>query len=149
MSQRQYRALRKDNGKPVYGWYVHFHNFPMKGDGIIEGGWDSKEHDLHVIFDTEGGLTNPFDWEGTIHRGSYVEVIESTVGQWTGRKDGQGTKIYAGDKMTWHDATVPKGADTQKTVVVKWSNSAARFINCFVGYVDGTIHDEPKEQGNG
>lgn len=72
---RECRGKRVDNGEWVYGWYIKF-----KGEHFI----------------TNFGNRNGFI-------GGFEKVIPETVGQFTGRKDKKGIKIYFGNKLRFTD----------------------------------------------
>lgn len=89
--QIKFRGQRVDNKEWVEGYYVCMN--------------DRGKRDVHIIFDNPP--TNPFNWEGTIHRSSYVEVLSETLGMFTGLKDKNGKEIYGavgekgGDIINW------------------------------------------------
>lgn len=144
MREIKFRGRRVNNGKWVYGYYFYLHNHKMN-DG-------SPEKDIHGIFD-DSGLSNPVNWEGTIHRASYIEVDPETVGEFTGLLDKNGKEIYEGDIATYyvcetHQKPFIGEVDYDETVG-RWrlnniyeSNFAEIYWDRFE--VIGNIHENPE-----
>ena len=134
---RQYRGKRVDNGEWVYGWYVeHALEFWESLDGLEQFTGERPCHEIMV--------------DGCLH-----EVIPETVGQSTGAKDGNGTKIYDGDILYFHpDPT--KNAYRRYLRTVEWNDylmqwqakfpdGSGDFLTtgvCEKYEVIGTIHDK-------
>lgn len=73
-----------------------------------------------------------------------IEVDESTVGQFIGAKDKNGTPIYEGDIVYWKDSY-----GHEFTKEVKFEKSHGRFIpiGIYMGYdctVSGNVYDNPE-----
>ncbi len=126
-----FRGKRKDNGEIVTGYYFHLYNVAMRGDTISEGDWEYEAHDIFGIFD-DSGLTNPVDWEGTIHRASYVEVIPESLAMETGVKDKNSKMIFGSivvdGKMSEGGDDVRGKDDSGLIVTTRVHYSEARFF---------------------
>jgi len=83
---REYRGKRKDGKGWVYGWYI--------------------KTDFAVYIVPAEYVVN---WK------VFIEVIPETVGEFTGKEDKNGVKIYEGDTI------LPKGNKTY--YFVKWCNN--------------------------
>ena len=128
MREIKFRGKRKDDGEWVHGYYA-----------VIEN--------KHIIID-DGRFQ---DAEGTIHRGSYFEVIPETVGQFTGLLDRNGKEIYEGDivRGIWQ----VNHKDVREGVVNYWEKFGLYGLNDNSSLVSivwsgceviGNIHENPE-----
>lgn len=51
----------------------------------------------------DDSLPNGDGWMIRTTQGVYFAVDRETIGQWTGRKDCNGVKLFAGDRFNWID----------------------------------------------
>lgn len=129
-----FRGNRKDNGESIFGYYFQKQN-PFSADGFPI---------THYISDCP-----PFG----------AEVDPETVGQFTGKTDKNGKKVFEHDILqtftVWADGTVEKGG----VGVIQWSeNDQCYVLATKEGYhiddfgnlgrpeyyeVIGNIHDNP------
>lgn len=134
----KFRGETKE-GKVVEGYYLYLKHFP--------GGWmddDPKEHDRHMIFPVKQECSNPYDAEGTIHRGVYYQVTPQSLAMSMGINDRNKAEIFGsfpvdgkmsegGDDVTWwpedyhwenDEANGLKGEEIGRIV---WIKDAARW----------------------
>lgn len=117
-----FRGKRTDNGEWVQGYPCRY-------------GWIGKEKD-YIIPDYASALYT-------------AEVDLETIGQYTGKTDTNGRKIFEGD-IVWSDYEEERG-------VVQWDDDTARFIITFSTFaldfdsiygseleIIGNIYDDPE-----
>ncbi len=114
---RQYRGKRIDGKGWVYGYYFCLENKPMDNE---DPGYNARV--IHGIFDNNE-LSNPVDFEGTIHRASYVEVHQASVGQGIGiNAVGGKTEVHGGDICKDDITQLHTDEKIYRTGVIKWQD---------------------------
>jgi len=112
LTKREYdfRGIRKDNGKFVYG-------MPCE-DESIDGGMIMIVQAGHQCTDRESEYDK--DERDNAKEGCccYHEIIPETIGQYTGKKDNTDKKIYGGDILS---------LDGRYLKIVKYSEEVAGF----------------------
>lgn len=108
-----FRGKRVDNGEWVYG------NMISRSDG-------------RCYISENARYANQLDW-------IFHEVVQYTVGQYTGLTDSNGKKIFEGD--------IINGINDSLTIVVTWYDIHAGFnlmgLNLKAFEIIGNIHDNP------
>lgn len=155
MRDIEFRGKRTDNGEWVEGYYAHLH----KTTYCVKEDCDAHpENELHrMIFEREQ------DW-GLPNYHLQVDVDPETVGQYTGLKDKNGTKIFDGDivlvpyidlifKCTWDDTSLSERAIVRYVdgmFYVEYIESGDKFtLSVMKGHMKivGNIYDNPELLG--
>ena len=103
---REYRGIRKDNGEWVEGWYAE---------------WLCGHADMSPCI-------YPKD-------GPWHEVIPATVGQWTGKKDKEGVKIWEDSLVRYYSGTKYSGKKEYRVAPVKYNQETCQFNIVDKGWV--------------
>ena len=146
MREILFRGKDIDNGKWIYGGYVHLHKTTY-----CYAGSDDGNNDIHrIVFErmTDWNLPNQH---------MMADVLPETVGQYTGLVDKNGVKIFEGDIVSYFKKDI-----LNSEVIYKDGCFMFRFISEFTqrmrqskqepifdnvsmcGEVIGNIHDNPE-----
>lgn len=124
MREILFRGRRTDNGEWVYGY-------------VCRCGWTRKEN-THIIVPYYGGALYS------------IEVDPSTVGQYTGLKDKNGTKIFEGDIVLLKGDEEPYQVAFDKSCFQVYGNSICYVMDNFYDHdieAIGNIYDNPELLG--
>ena len=146
MRNIEFRGKDIDTGEWKYGFYSQFHNRPLV-----------NEPNIHQIFELLEENSSPIILGNTSIGGLWFTIDENTLGQFTGLKDKNGTKIYEGDVLI---GDIPELVSSQNLIgIVEYEESAfiIRFPNrkswqiqkvgfcSFMNYrVIGNVYDNPE-----
>jgi uncharacterized phage protein (TIGR01671 family) len=97
MREIKFRGKRADNGEWVYGYY----------------GWSMGKHFITTVHCEYPSFSDP----GGAYFESSHDVIEETVGQYTGLKDDYSIKIFEGDLVMM----------TRGAFYVEWNDDTCQF----------------------
>lgn len=120
-----YRGKRADNGEWVYGYYVK----DVRSYGLVSNPSYREEHQI---------------WYNKDNKQVCAEVIPETVGQWTGKVDTNGVKIFDGDYVGDY-CEDDNGNDVLGAygIVTWWESDARYMLTTEEGFAnDWTYEDE-------
>lgn len=135
MGEILYRGKRQDNGEWVYGYYLPYHAVK-----------DTNGKDVFAQIFVEPDEKHPKGW---------AIVTAETVGQYTGLKDKNGTKIFEGDILkciSRFDAkdmvVIFEAAEIHLVDFQRYKNYTEccgyRYFGTLETEVIGNIHDTPE-----
>lgn len=123
MREILFRGKRTDNGEWAYGYVCRY-------------GWTGKEN-TYIVPNYASALYS-------------IEVISETVGQYTGLKDKNGTKIFEGDIVLLKGYDEPYQVVFDESCFQVYSDSVRYAMDNFYDYeieVIGNIYDNPELLG--
>lgn len=131
MREILFRGKRIDTGEWVYGYYGEFHNRPVR----------PEENSCQIFEPREDAY-----FCGSIIGGFWHVIDRETLGQFTGKYDKNGTRIFEGDIVRGMMDYGPAGF-YERQVSIGWHNDRGyqwEYFDMNTIEVIGNIYDNPE-----